>query len=61
MENYLGNPTVRTALGVALDADFFSADNGNGFVYNTSMQNVLPIYQRALAKGIRVMMFNGDT
>lgn len=59
---------VREALHVALDSNFFSGDNGAGFVYNYTEKNLLPFY-RALANGykgqmeepIRVLIYNGDT
>jgi len=43
MNLWLNRSDVRTALHVPLDANFFSADNGNGFNYTLTEANILPL------------------
>ena len=56
METYLARADVRKSLNVSVNADFFNADNGNGFHYDVDRDSVLDIYPRALKQGIRVMV-----
>lgn len=61
MNLWLNRSDVRTALGVDPSANFFSGDNGVGFNYTLTEHNVLPIWQQALQRGMRVLAYNGDT
>lgn len=57
---------MRKALHVPADANFFNADNGNGFTYVVTEPNLMPFYLDVAAgkwahKGLRVLVYNGDT
>eukprot|EP00054_Salpingoeca_dolichothecata_P001865 m.21002 g.21002 ORF g.21002 m.21002 type:complete len:508 (-) comp12598_c0_seq2:103-1626(-) len=59
---WLNQSSVRTALHVPVNANFFSGDNGVGFNYELTERNVLPIYKRVLSEtDLRVLSYNGDT
>lgn len=55
----LRNDTLK-ALGAPLDTKFINLDNGHGFNYTSDALFVAPIYEHALAKGLRVMVYEGD-
>lgn len=59
MSEWLALPAARKALGVALNSNFFDEDNGNGFNYTVSRDNVLPIWSR-LRKLMRTATFSAD-
>ena len=51
---------------VALDANWFCAENANGFVYTLTEHNLMPFYLQVLEGkyahlGLRVLVYNGDT
>jgi serine carboxypeptidase-like clade 1 len=57
---------VRAALHVPGDSNWFCADNGVGFVYKTTEKNLMPFYRDVMEgkhadKGLRVLVYNGDT
>ena len=52
--------SVRDALHVPRAANFFNGDNGVGMNYSSTEANVLPIYRRAAAAGLRSLVYNGD-
>ena len=53
--------TTLEAIGAPLDILFTNLDNGHGFNYTSNEPFVGPIYTAALAKGKRVMVYEGDT
>jgi serine carboxypeptidase-like clade 1 len=60
MDIWIALPAVRTALGVAVNSNFFDTDNGVGFVYHATFENVLPIFSRLRSSGIRTATFSAD-
>jgi len=59
---FLADPAVRAALHVSPGSNFFSGDNGVGFNYTLSEQDVRPIHLAAVHNpALRVMVYNGDT
>jgi len=55
-------PSVRLALNVQLDANFFSGDNAVGMNYDLDEKNLMPFYYNlAMNTNIRTMVYNGDT
>jgi serine carboxypeptidase-like clade I len=60
MDVWVALPQVRTALGVAVNSNFFDTDNGVGFVYHVTFDNVLPIWSRLRKDGIRTATFSAD-
>lgn len=62
MGEWLNHSSVRNALHVQADANFFSGDNGVGFNYNVSEPTVLPIWLNAVKNPeLRTLAYNGDT
>mmetsp|Transcript_15495 Transcript_15495/g.31927 ORF Transcript_15495/g.31927 Transcript_15495/m.31927 type:complete len:491 (-) Transcript_15495:89-1561(-) len=66
MEIYANVTEVRDAFHVSQDSYFFSGDDGVGFVYNLTEKNLMPFYKDVAVgkykdKGVRVMVYNGDT
>lgn len=60
LEAWIALPQVRKALGVDVHSNFFDTDNGVGFVYNVTFDNVLPIYSRLRANKIRTATMSAD-
>eukprot|EP00299_Pterocystis_sp_00344_P017932 c8977_g2_i1.p1 GENE.c8977_g2_i1~~c8977_g2_i1.p1 ORF type:complete len:497 (+),score=119.52 c8977_g2_i1:1-1491(+) len=59
---FVNNTAVRKAINVPLDAYFFNGDDGQGFVYNLTENNLMPFYRRvATNTSLRVLVYNGDT
>ena len=56
-------PEVKAALHVAPNSNYWSFDNGEGFVYNVSWPTGLPLMRRLQtgADGIKVLVYNGET
>ena len=56
-------PSVRDALHVPRDANFFSGDNGDGMTYDLTERNLMPFYRDVAAQrpDVRVLVYNGDT
>jgi hypothetical protein len=50
------------ALHIPADSDYFSADNGDGMVYNLTWVSNLPLMRRLQSgvDGVRVLIYNGD-
>ncbi len=49
------------ALNVDPSSNFFSGDNGVGFNYTLTERNVFRVFDAAIAKGLKVLVYNGDT
>ena len=59
---WVDQPSVRKALHVHADANFFDGDNGAGMVYTSTEKNLMPFYRRvATQTDLRVIVYNGDT
>jgi hypothetical protein len=58
---WANNSIVQTALHCPKGSKFFITDNGVGFNYTLTEHNLMPFYQEAVAKGLRVLVYNGDT
>lgn len=59
---WINTSAVKAALHVAPNANFFSGDNGVGFVYNLTEKNLLPFYKYVTENtSLRVLIYNGDT
>jgi hypothetical protein len=56
-------PQVIEALNIPSDAFFFTADNGDGMVYNLTETNLMPFYIDVANNypDVRVLVYNGDT
>ena len=56
-------PETKAALHVAENANFWSFDNGEGFIYNVSWPSNFPLLRRLQTgvDGIRVLAYNGET
>eukprot|EP00055_Hartaetosiga_balthica_P017147 m.112598 g.112598 ORF g.112598 m.112598 type:complete len:505 (-) comp9256_c9_seq1:1971-3485(-) len=53
---------ARNALGVPVDANFFSGDNAVGMNYTLTEPNVLPFYASLVSENkLKVLVYNGDT
>eukprot|EP00747_Dinoflagellata_sp_TGD_P056994 gnl/TRDRNA2_/TRDRNA2_150394_c2_seq1.p1 gnl/TRDRNA2_/TRDRNA2_150394_c2~~gnl/TRDRNA2_/TRDRNA2_150394_c2_seq1.p1 ORF type:complete len:523 (+),score=60.88 gnl/TRDRNA2_/TRDRNA2_150394_c2_seq1:49-1569(+) len=53
---------VKRSLHVPDHAVFFDADNGNGFVYNSTEPSLVPFYREVSQNTkLRVLVYNGDT
>jgi len=62
MLKWLNQSSVKEALHVPEGAYFFNTDNGVGFNYTSTEKNLMPFYQEAVnEKGLRVLVYNGDT
>ena len=57
------NPDVMDALHIPPKSFYFSADNGDGMVYNLTWASNLPLMRRLQSgvDGVRVLVYNGDT
>jgi hypothetical protein len=49
------------ALNVDPASNFFSGDNGVGFNYTLTERSVFRVFDAAIAKGFKVLVYNGDT
>jgi carboxypeptidase C (cathepsin A) len=49
------------ALNVDPASNFFSGDNGVGFNYTLTERSVFRVFHAAISKGLRVLVYNGDT
>jgi hypothetical protein len=49
------------ALNVDPSSNFFSGDNGVGFNYTLTERSVFRVFKAAIAKGLKVLVYNGDT
>ena len=63
---FTDSAAVRTALHIPAGSKFFMADNGEGFVYNLTEENLIPFYRDVAVgqykdRGVRAMVYNGDT
>ena len=62
---WVGLPAVKAALNVAPNSNFWSFDNGAGFVYNLTWASNLPLMRRLQSdedgRGISVLVYNGET
>lgn len=63
LKTWITLPATKAALHVAPDAQYESADNGNGFVYNVTFASALPLIRRLQTgvDGVRVLVYNGET
>ena len=65
LKYYVGLPAVKAALNVPADSNFWSFDNGAGFVYNLTWASNLPLMRRLQSnedgRGISVLVYNGET
>ena len=61
MDKWLALNTSMEALGVPLDSNFLNLDNGHGFDYTPDQPQVTYIYKKALEKGLRVLIYEGDS
>ena len=61
----MSRPALPQALTQALNVDpasnFFSGDNGVGFNYTLTERSVFRVFDAAIAKGFKVLVYNGDT
>jgi hypothetical protein len=61
----VSRPALPQALTQALNVDpasnFFSGDNGVGFNYTLTERSVFRVFDAAIAKGFKVLVYNGDT
>jgi hypothetical protein len=48
MFNWIRTKAVKAALSVRHDANFFSGDNGVGFTYTLTEDNLMPFYQELM-------------
>ena len=53
--------TLTQALNVDPASNFFSGDNGVGFNYTLTERSVFRVFEAAIAKGLKVLVYNGDT
>eukprot|EP01125_Pyxidicula_operculata_P016310 TRINITY_DN5596_c0_g1_i1.p2 TRINITY_DN5596_c0_g1~~TRINITY_DN5596_c0_g1_i1.p2 ORF type:complete len:296 (+),score=73.99 TRINITY_DN5596_c0_g1_i1:1990-2877(+) len=59
---WLNLSSVRQALNVPINSNFFSGDNGVGFNYTSTERNLLPFYESIVKfTNLRVLVYNGDT
>eukprot|EP01130_Rhizamoeba_saxonica_P017347 TRINITY_DN8380_c0_g1_i1.p1 TRINITY_DN8380_c0_g1~~TRINITY_DN8380_c0_g1_i1.p1 ORF type:complete len:503 (+),score=91.19 TRINITY_DN8380_c0_g1_i1:204-1712(+) len=62
MSIWLNQTSVREALHVPTDAYFFSGDNGAGFNYTLTEEDLRPFYAHVVKNtNLRVLVYNGDT
>ena len=62
MFKWIQDATVKSALHVPSDGFFFSGDNGFGFTYNQTEENLLPFYREVIENTtLRVLIYNGDS
>ena len=61
MPDWLLLEKTLAAIGAPANSSFNNVDNGIGFDYTTDQTFVGPIYKRALAKGLRVLVYEGDS
>jgi len=61
MEIYFGLNKTLEALGIPLDNNFIVLDNGVGMNYTINAPFVGPVYERAVKKGLRVLIYEGDS
>ena len=61
MEVYFGRNETLRAFGIPLDNNFIVLDNGIGMNYTINAPFVGPIYERAVAAGLRVLVYEGDS
>jgi len=56
-------PETKAALHIPADANYWSFDNGEGFVYNLTWATNLPLLRRLQTgkDGVRVLIINGET
>ncbi len=53
---------MKKALHVLPDAHFFNGDNGDGFDYSSTEQNLMPFHAHvALDTELRALIYNGDS
>jgi len=60
MPAWFAHKETLKAIGAPDGIAFINLDNGIGFNYTTDQTFVGPIYTRALEKGLRVLMYEGD-
>ena len=61
MDVYFGLNATKDALGIPLSNNFIVLDNGIGFNYTTDSAFVGYVYQKAIAAGKRVLVYEGDS
>jgi len=61
MDTYFKLNVTKEALGIPLDNNFISLDNGIGFNYTTDSAFVGFVYAKAIAAGKRVLVYEGDS
>eukprot|EP01059_Diplonema_ambulator_P011695 TRINITY_DN2173_c0_g1_i3.p1 TRINITY_DN2173_c0_g1~~TRINITY_DN2173_c0_g1_i3.p1 ORF type:complete len:518 (+),score=176.46 TRINITY_DN2173_c0_g1_i3:958-2511(+) len=49
------------ALGAPLDTNFLNLDNGHGFNYTSDQTDIRFVYQKAIDKGLKVLVYEGDS
>lgn len=64
--DWLTLPQVKASLGLPEAANFFDGDNGDGFNYKTCYGppltcDLLPVYEKAVRRGLRVLSINGGS
>ena len=61
LTEWSGLALVRASLHVAPNSNFFSGDNGEGFVYESTEKSLLPFYRQVIDSGsLRVLVYVGD-
>eukprot|EP00854_Cymbomonas_tetramitiformis_P004423 gene4423-5432_t len=61
LPDWLLRPETLAAIGAPEGSVFISLDNGHGFNYTTDRVFVGDVYAKALKKGLRVLVYEGDT
>ena len=61
MPDYFAREDFRNAIGVPVNDYFFNADNGAGFNYSSTVNDVRPFYKNAISKGLRILNYEGDS
>eukprot|EP00933_Yihiella_yeosuensis_P045711 TRINITY_DN41118_c0_g1_i1.p1 TRINITY_DN41118_c0_g1~~TRINITY_DN41118_c0_g1_i1.p1 ORF type:complete len:572 (+),score=121.82 TRINITY_DN41118_c0_g1_i1:46-1761(+) len=60
INTWLMHPDTLKAIGSPADSKFINLDNGHGFNYTTNRHFVGDVYEKALKKGLRVLVYEGD-
>eukprot|EP01061_Rhynchopus_euleeides_P037712 TRINITY_DN645_c4_g1_i1.p1 TRINITY_DN645_c4_g1~~TRINITY_DN645_c4_g1_i1.p1 ORF type:complete len:517 (+),score=213.64 TRINITY_DN645_c4_g1_i1:43-1593(+) len=61
MPEWLALKATREAINVPADVNFLNLDNGHGFNYTTDQTDIRFVYKKALAAGLSVLVYEGDT
>jgi serine carboxypeptidase-like clade I len=59
---WLGRPEVISALNLPADVSFFQSDNGVGFTYELTEDDLISWYKDIISQNrLRILVYNGDT